>query len=62
VTGRFHLIMAADGCPAMHGWWWRETTARSKFATWVGSWGRPGVHITLVDEQSHTVLESWPDD
>ncbi|MET9912936.1 hypothetical protein ABZZ74_40230 [Streptomyces sp. NPDC006476] len=47
---RFHLTLSAAGGPTMHGWWGREVTARSKFSPWVGSWGRPGTRIILVDE------------
>lgn len=57
---RFHLALAAAGRPAMHGWWGSEATARSKFTRWVGDWGRDGVRITLVDEDTDTTLETWP--
>lgn len=57
---RFHLTLTAAGRPAMHGWWGSEVTARGKLATWIGSWGAPGVTITLVDEETGTVLEEWP--
>ncbi|MEU3340450.1 hypothetical protein [Streptomyces sp. NPDC006668] len=59
---RFHLTLSADSRPIMQGWWGREVTARSKFSSWVGSWGRPGTPITLVDEQEGAVLTSWSDD
>ncbi|MEU1275298.1 hypothetical protein [Streptomyces sp. NPDC005799] len=58
---RFHLTLSGTGGPIMHGWWRREVTAHSKFSSWVGSWGRPGTRITLVDEQEGAVLTSWSD-
>lgn len=59
---RFHLTLTADGRPAMHGWWGSEVTARAKMATWIGSWGGPGVRITLVDEVTGETLDEWPGD
>ncbi|MFR0354136.1 hypothetical protein [Streptomyces sediminimaris] len=56
---RFHLTLAAAGNPVAHGWWPREATVRGKFTSWVGSWGKTGARITLVDEQDGTVLASW---
>ncbi|MPY48770.1 hypothetical protein [Streptomyces acidicola] len=53
---RFHLTMASAGHPTMHGWWPREATARHKFATWVGSWGKPGARVTLADVETGTML------
>jgi hypothetical protein len=60
MTERFHLTLTSADRPAAHGWWASEVTARRKFSSWVGSWGRPGVNITLVDERYGTVLSSWP--
>jgi hypothetical protein len=51
--GRYHLTLTSDGRPAMHGWWGSETVAR---------WGRPGVRITLVDEDTGAALTTWPDE
>jgi hypothetical protein len=46
----------------MHGWWARESTARTQFRSWVGEHGLPGARIVLVDEASGDVLETWPDE
>ncbi|UOB09100.1 hypothetical protein MQE23_08545 [Streptomyces sp. HP-A2021] len=59
---RYHLTLSRDGRPAMHGWWGRETVARDRFRDWVGDWGRSGARITLVDEDTGTVLTAWPDE
>jgi hypothetical protein len=45
----------------MHGWWASEATAHDKFTRWVGDWGRDGVRITLVDEETGRTLKAWPD-
>ena len=58
---RFHLTLAAEGRPAMHGWWGSETVARDKHRSWVGHWGRPGATVTLVDEDTGATLTSWPE-
>ncbi|MFI0813899.1 hypothetical protein [Streptomyces echinatus] len=61
--GRYHLLLASEGRPVQHGWWWSEQTARDKFRRWVGEYGGlPGVRITLVDEESGDVLAAWPDE
>jgi hypothetical protein len=60
--GRFHLTLARDGRPAMHGWWGSEAVARAKFTEWVGDWGRPGATVTLVDEETGETLTTWPDE
>lgn len=58
---RFHLTLTSAGLPSMQGWWASEATAREQFKVWVGNWGRPGARITLVDEETGTVLTEWPD-
>jgi hypothetical protein len=58
---RYHLTLTSDGRPAMHGWWGSETVARGKVTSWIGSWGRPGARITLVDEETGALLTTWPD-
>lgn len=60
MSGRFHLTLTTPGGKAVHGWWGSEVTARGKLATWIGSWGAPGVHIILVDEEAGRTLEEWP--
>ena len=58
---RYHLTLTLDGEPAMQGWWAEETVARRKFSSWVGERGNlPGVRITLVDEETGSVLTAWP--
>ncbi len=58
---RYHLLLTLDGRPAQHGWWGSEATARRKFGAWVGEHGRPGVRVTLVDEEAGTTLTEWPE-
>ncbi|MGV9352264.1 hypothetical protein [Streptomyces misionensis] len=60
--GRYHLLLSVDGRPVAHGWWWSEATARRKLAGWIGSWGRPGAHIVLTDEEAGEQLAVWPDE
>jgi hypothetical protein len=57
---RFHLVLAVAGRPVAHGWWGSEVTARGKFASWVGEWGKPGARVTLADEETGAELDSWP--
>lgn len=59
--GRYHLLLALDGRPAMHGWWDSEATARQQFVGWIGERGSmPGVRIVLVDEETGATLTTWP--
>ncbi|MEU2931207.1 hypothetical protein ABZ636_40510 [Streptomyces sp. NPDC007251] len=59
---RYHLLLSFGGRPAQHGWWARETTARSKFNRWVGSAGTTGQpRVTLTDQETGEVLAVWPD-
>ena len=59
---RYHLTLTADGQSVAHGWWASEETARRKFRSWVGDWGRPGAQVVLTDEDEQRVLASWPDE
>jgi hypothetical protein len=60
-AGRYHLTLAADGHPVMHGWWESEETARRKFTRWIGEHGAmPGARVTLADEATGSVLTTWP--
>ncbi|MFJ7963105.1 hypothetical protein [Streptomyces sp. NPDC096324] len=61
--GRYHLLLAVEGRPAMHGWWNEQATAERKFRSWIGECGSmPGAHITLVDEVEERVIHRWPDE
>ncbi|MFJ3283662.1 hypothetical protein ACIPMW_00100 [Streptomyces sp. NPDC086669] len=57
---RYHLTVT--GHVAAHGWWGSETVARAKMTEWIGDWGRPGARITLTDQETGTVLTTWPDE
>lgn len=58
---RYHLLLTAVGRPVQHGWWGSEATARHKFTAWVGEYGElPEARVTLVDEETGTVLTTWP--
>jgi hypothetical protein len=60
---RFHLTLSSAGRPVQHGWWGSEPVARRKLAAWVGEWGTmPDARITLVDEETGTLLTTWPDE
>jgi hypothetical protein len=59
-TGRYHLVLTIDGQPVLHGWRQSEATARHKHMTLVGEQGRPGVRLTLADEETGIVLTTWP--
>lgn len=62
-AGRYRLTLAADGRPAMHGWWADRATADRKFRTWIGEHGSvAGARVTLVDEETGTVIHRWPDE
>lgn len=59
---RFHLVLSTHGRPVMHGWWASEETARRKLTRWIGEHSAmPGPSITLTDEETGTVLTTWPD-
>jgi len=58
---RFHLTLILDGRPTLHGWWSEEWIARRQFAGLVGQYGRPGVRVTLADEEAGEVLTEWPE-
>ncbi|MFE0470446.1 hypothetical protein ACFW2V_02370 [Streptomyces sp. NPDC058947] len=60
--GRYHVTLIVDSRPMMQGWWGSEAVARGKFREWVGGRGKAGVRITLVDEDTGTLLTSWPEE
>lgn len=60
-TARYHLMLAVDGRPTMHGWWAERGTADRKFLSWIGERGSmPGARITLTDEVDGEELAAWP--
>jgi hypothetical protein len=59
---RYHLTLAVDGRPVMHGWWGSRSVAEGKFARWIGEHDRPGARVTLTDEEKGETLTSWPDE
>ncbi|MEV6057772.1 hypothetical protein [Streptomyces sp. NPDC052107] len=59
--GHYHLLLTSAGQPVQHGWWGHEETARSKFSRWIGEYsGMPAPRVTLTDEETGTVLTTWP--
>lgn len=60
---RYQLTLTVAGGRVARGWWGSEEAARRQFTRWVGQYGSmPGARITLVDEDTGTVLTSWPDE
>ncbi|MFI9155702.1 hypothetical protein [Streptomyces sp. NPDC053367] len=59
--GRYYLTLLIGGRPVQHGWWADQAVALRKFTEWVGERGRPGARITLVDEETNTVVTTWPE-
>ncbi|MFD5910192.1 hypothetical protein ACFWHL_15895 [Streptomyces massasporeus] len=57
---RYHLTLTSEGRTAMQGWWGSEVVARQKFTDWVGGWRLPDTTVTLVDEETGSVLREWP--
>lgn len=59
---RYHLLLTSAGRPVQHGWWGSRATADRKFVEWIGEYGAlPDARITLVDEETGTVIHRWPD-
>lgn len=47
----------------MHGRWASRATAEGKFTRWIGEHGTvDGARVTLVDEETGSVLTTWPDE
>jgi hypothetical protein len=60
---RFHVTLSSADRPMMQGWWASEATARDKVRDWIGERGNlPDARVTLVDEETGTVLTTWPDE
>lgn len=63
MTDRFHLTLSSGGRPVAHGWWSDRATADRKFVAWIGESGDVDqARIVLVDEETGTVLTTWPDE
>lgn len=61
-AGRYRVTVTIDSQPLIQGWWGSEATARSKFTSWIGEHGsRADARVTLVDEETGSVLTEWPD-
>ncbi len=60
-AGRYRLTLTIRGKNSAIGWWHKPETARRKFTSWVGDYGRPGTEVVLVDTETGTVVRSWPD-
>ncbi|MGW2692314.1 hypothetical protein ACWC3Y_10685 [Streptomyces sp. NPDC001296] len=60
--GRYRVTLTLDGRPTMHGWWNKESTARRKFTSTVGEYGRDRARIVLVDTETGETLASWPEE
>ncbi|MFF8973543.1 hypothetical protein [Streptomyces sp. NPDC014995] len=55
--------MTVDAAPVMEGWWDDRATTERKYTNWLGAHGdRDGASVTLTDEETGTVLTSWPED
>lgn len=59
---RFHLTLFSGGAPIAHGWWASRTTADGKFKAWLGEFPVEDPRLALVDEETGTVLTTWPDE
>ncbi|MFF0166863.1 hypothetical protein [Streptomyces prasinus] len=60
---RFHLTLTSEGRPVAHGWWGSEAIARGMLPIWIGKWGElPDARVTLTDEETGTVLTTWPEE
>ncbi|MFD5454910.1 hypothetical protein [Streptomyces olivaceus] len=55
-SDRYRLTLVADDRPTLQGWRESETVARRKFSAWVGHGNRHGAQITLIDEETDSVL------
>lgn len=63
MAGRHRVTLTLGGRPAVQGWWDDRATAEQKYRSWIGAHGgRDGASVTLTDEETGTVLTSWPDE
>jgi hypothetical protein len=58
---RYRLTLTLDGRRVLDGWWGSEETARRKFRSTVGDYGRDGAEVALVDTESGETIASWPE-
>ncbi|MFH9403284.1 hypothetical protein ACH4JS_26565 [Streptomyces sp. NPDC017638] len=62
-SGRYRVTVTSAGQPVMRGWWGSEAVARDKSRRWIGEYGDlPDARITLTDEETGTVLTTWPEE
>ncbi|MGV9394533.1 hypothetical protein ACWDQL_36255 [Streptomyces olivaceus] len=54
-SDRYRLTLVADGRPTLQGWRENATVARRKLGR-AGHGNRPGAQITLIDEETDSVL------
>jgi hypothetical protein len=60
-AGRYRVAVSIDGAPFIQGWWNDRATADLKYRGWIGEHGgRPGVRVTLTDEETGETLTTWP--
>lgn len=58
--GRYQLTLTVDGRRVCDGWWNRQSTAQGKFTDIVGTYGRPGTQVVLIDTEADETLAAWP--
>ncbi|MGW9029134.1 hypothetical protein ACWGQ5_34395 [Streptomyces sp. NPDC055722] len=59
-AGRYRVTLSVEDQRVMNGWWDSEATARRKFTSTVGEYGRDGARIVLVDTETDQELATWP--
>lgn len=59
---RYHLTLTSAGSRVMQGWWGERAVADGKFSEWIGLSKGPDARVTLVDEETGTVLTTWPEE
>ncbi|MGW3360019.1 hypothetical protein ACWDFL_32225 [Streptomyces bungoensis] len=60
-TGRHHLLLTSEDRAVQHGWWSNETVAHDKCRSWIGVGNMPAPRVILNDEETGTVLTTWPE-
>lgn len=60
---RYRLTLTSCGRRVMQGWWGDRAVAERKLTRWIGEHGTlPEPRVTLVDEETGSVLTTWPDE